>query len=298
MKSTLVTSILGLLVFVSCNVINPSEDIPFFVEIPAIELCTDDSCYTQSQDRGSSAHGIVDAWVFADDNLLGAFELPALVPILKSGNVKISVQGGIKSNGIIGDAKQYDFFEPYTIYVNATPGETYKLNTTVTYRTSIAIWNEDFDLQNSGIKFENYPSSDTTLTVTTDNNEVFEGLGSGKLVLDNNNNTYRGLSSTKFIFPRGQVIYAEINYKATNAFTVGIKTQYNGFESIQRALTLKPSYNENSGVYEWRKVYVDLSYAIGLETQGYPQQLFLEMKKDNGTEVELLIDNVKIIYGV
>lgn len=281
----------------SCNVINPSEDTPFFVEIPSINLCVNDSCYDQAQERGSSAHAIVDAWVFADDNLLGAFELPATVPVLKAGNVKISVQGGIKSNGIIGDAQQYNFFEPYDEFINATPGEKYTINPTVTYRTSLNIWNENFDLQNAGIKFEKYNSSDTTLFVTTNQTEVFEGLGSGKVVLDENKKTFKGLSSTKFIFPHGQVIYAEINYKNTNAFTVGIRTQYNGFETIQRALTLKPSFNENTGAYEWRKVYVDLSFAIGLETEGFPQQLYLEMIKDGQSDVELLLDNVKIIYG-
>lgn len=298
MKSTIFINILGLFCFVACNVINPSEDIPFFVEIPSIALCTNDSCYDQSQDRGSNAHGIVDAWVFADDNLLGAFELPARIPVLKSGNVKISVQGGIKSNGIIGDAQQYDFFEPYNTYLNATPGEIYQLNPTVTYRTSISIWNENFDLQNAGFKMDTYETSDTAMFVTTNSGEVFEGAGSGKVVLTEELSNYYGVSSTKFSFPRGRIIYAEINYKTNTPFGVGVLTNYSSFESKQIALILKSTYDETVGAPVWKKIYVDLSLAVGLETQGYPQQLYLVMSKNSGTDAELLLDNIKIIYGV
>lgn len=298
MKLTLVFNILSFLFLMSCNVINPSEGTPFFVEIPTIELCVHDSCYDQSQDRGSSAHNIVDAWVFADDNLLGAFELPARVPVLKSGNVKISVQGGIKSNGIIGDAQQYDFFEPYSTLLNVSPGETVTVNPTITYRTSLNIWNEDFDLQNAGIKFDKYGNSDTNMFVTRDTNEVFEGNGSGKVVLTDEGNNFFGVSSTKFNFPRGQVIYAEINYKTNTPFGIGVLTTYNNeTTSKQIALVLKSTYDEILGKSVWKKVYVDISVAVGLETQGYPQQLYLTMSKNNSSNAELLIDNVKIIYG-
>jgi hypothetical protein len=298
MKQPLLFYFFGLLFMASCDVINPSEDIPFFITVPSIDFCVHDSCYDESYARGSNSHQIVDAWVFVDDNLLGAFELPATVPVLKSGNVKISVQGGIKSNGIIGDSKQYDFFEPYNLYVNGVPGSSIALSPTVTYRSNLLIWNENFDLEDSGIKMESYINSDTNMFVTQDSTEVFEGAGSGKVVITNYKERYRGMSSTRFNFPKNRVIIAEINYKCNNDFGIGIRTDFGSTDNIYPlALILKPTYNETLGEYEWRKIYVDLSYAVGTQPNGYPQQLFFEMTNNGNEPAKLYVDNVKIIFG-
>jgi hypothetical protein len=298
MKLSLLTYLFGILLLASCDVINPSEGIPFFVSVPSIALCANDSCYDEAYIRGSNSHDIVDAWVFADDNLLGAFELPAIVPVLKSGNVKISVQGGIKSNGIVADSKQYDFFEPYHLYLDGVPGTTIDLTPTVTYRTNLLIWNENFDLENAGIKMESYDGSDTNIFVTLDSTEVFEGKGSGKVVLTNNQERYRGVSSTKITFPKNRVIYAEINYKCNSDFGIGIRTDFGSTDNLYPlALILKPTYNESLGEYEWRKVYVDLSYAVGNQPDGYQQQLYFEMTNRGNVPAELFVDNIKIIFG-
>lgn len=286
-----------LAIHTSCEVINPAEEVPFFVKVDKIDVCTADSCYDESIERGTNRHNLPDAWVFANDNLIGAFELPATVPVLAKGNVKISVQGGIKSNGIIGDAQQYNFFEPDDTTINTTPGETYQFNPTLTYRSRLFYWHEQFEGENSGIKMQAHFSSDTTIQIVKDSSEVFEGIGSGYAVLsDETHQVFRGESSEPISLPRGVFTYVELHYKCNNPFSVGIVSKPAGNpEDFDFALTLRSTLNEATGLLEWRKVYIDISPSID-QSVGGPRHLMFEMFKITN-QAELYLDNIKVVHA-
>ena len=90
----------------SCEIYNPSEDEPSYIHIDSISLTTDYTAY------GTASHKITDAWVYVDNELIGAFELPANVPVLKSGVHNINIRPGIKLNGIAATRSYYPFFNP------------------------------------------------------------------------------------------------------------------------------------------------------------------------------------------
>src|SRR3989337_3990814 len=84
---------------------NKEEPIPSYIHIDAINLSTN---YTI---EGSSSNKILNAWIYIDDQSVGAFELPCTVPVLAVGSHEIKIQAGIKENGIDATRIYYPFYE-------------------------------------------------------------------------------------------------------------------------------------------------------------------------------------------
>ena len=77
--------------FISCRKFEGSQKVPSYIHIESIEVdsLTDYFVY------GANTHKITDAWVYVDDNLVGIYELPSTFPVLKKGQHKVAVRGGI-----------------------------------------------------------------------------------------------------------------------------------------------------------------------------------------------------------
>ena len=69
---------------------------------------------TNYYEQGSNFKAITDAWVYVDDGLIGAFELPATIPVLAEGKHKLEIRPGIKLNGISSTRAPYPFYQPIT----------------------------------------------------------------------------------------------------------------------------------------------------------------------------------------
>ena len=83
-------------VFASCRKFEGSQTIPAYIHIESIVVDSLTDYFTY----GSTTSKITDAWVYVDDDPIGCFELPATFPVLKHGPHKVTVYGGIMSNGI------------------------------------------------------------------------------------------------------------------------------------------------------------------------------------------------------
>jgi hypothetical protein len=79
----------------SCNKFDGDQTIPSYIHIDKITVVDNPTL-----NEGSLSNKITDAWVYVDEELIGAFELPATFPVLKKGKHKISIHPGIKLNGI------------------------------------------------------------------------------------------------------------------------------------------------------------------------------------------------------
>ena len=58
----------------ACDIINPEEDIPAYIEILPYEY--------SPESGGSSSTKITDGWIYVDGEFLGAFNLPSTIPVL------------------------------------------------------------------------------------------------------------------------------------------------------------------------------------------------------------------------
>ena len=86
-----------LVVLASCNLINPSEPIPTYVQIDSFQFKTSNPVLT-----GTARQKIFSAFVYLDNQLIGAYELPARIPIISNKPGLLKVAPGVILNGLNG----------------------------------------------------------------------------------------------------------------------------------------------------------------------------------------------------
>ena len=113
---------------------------------------------TQYAKHGSSSANITDVWVTVDGKNIGVYELPATIPVLASGEVKVQLQAGIKKNGISSLRPVYPFYTSYICYPHLEKRRCDTLVPSFTYHSSVFFdFKEDFE--DAGIKFTGLDSS-------------------------------------------------------------------------------------------------------------------------------------------
>jgi len=276
--------ILTLFLFNNCDIINPEEPIPSYIEINKINLSHE------------SPNGIQDAWVDVNGELIGVFELPAKFPVIATGQSEIRITPGIKVNGINEQRSFYPYYEPIIIDANLVAGESFSIGsqtTTYTDWTKIS-FTENFENTNKFIKSSNVYSDTTIINYSDDS---FEGNNCGAIIVDSTN-TFFQIQTEKFEIPNlaGMPgMFLELNFKNTTPAMVG----YYIFDG-STLITKNPIYMvllpENT---EWTKVYIDLYTQLiqYLNTNYTYAIVFNNYDTKTNANSKVLIDNVKIVLS-
>lgn len=271
------------IVHVRCN---KEESIPAYIRIDNITFST---VYSN---QGSSSHKIVDAWVYIDDQLVGAFELPCTFPVLfREGDHQIKILPGIKENGISETRIPYPFYEMYTQIVSLVPGQVTKINPVTVYsKSAIFTWMEDFEGATPSIC--DSVNSDTTLQKIIAPADVFELTGSGGVFLGSAGTKYLGTSCNRYILPHGgAAVFLELNYKCNADFNVGI-IGYNTNNTID-VQTISLTLRATNG---WNKTYINLTKDIAGTANSTKFAIFFSMVKNDATAISYIyLDNIKLI---
>ncbi len=275
-----------LLALSSCELINPDEGIPSYIQIDTITLSTDYAA------EGSASHKITDAWVYVDDELVGAYELPATIPVLKSGSHKITINAGIKMNGIAATRIPYPFYESYEVTTDLFPDSAISLEPNVNYYSSTTFaWKEDFE--SPGYTLEITSISDTILNRVSGTADVFEGNSSGLFsMLNPPHILFECKTINEYALPKGGTpVFLELNYKCNNTFRIGIFANEAGL-STQVPQTILINKSEN-----WNKIYVNLTNEVSLFVNAINYNIYFGVIPDEGNpEPIVYVDNIKLIY--
>ena len=98
--------------FSSCEVINPSEEIPCYLRIDSF-LFVDTLNGTPIIIKRNTQK-ITDAWVFVDGKLVGIYDYPSVFPLLISeGKHRVRVYAGVLKNGNTNDREIFPFFTSF-----------------------------------------------------------------------------------------------------------------------------------------------------------------------------------------
>lgn len=286
-KSIYIVIILALC-FQSCKVINPPEVVPTFIYISDITVNANAST------QGSSSDNIVDAWIYINGSLIGTFELPAKIPVIAEGNYTLQVYGGIKNSGFTAQRKIYPFYNPYEANLSYKANQTDTIYPVLTYKSNANIWIEDFE--DPGIKLNSPTYSDTTIQITSNPADVFEGNKSGYVIFDAADNYFECSTNEPAFnnFPKyGSPVYIELNYKTNNVLTSGLYHGDNTLISLVKSEYLNLVSTDNV----WKKIYIDYTDMISTRTSATKHQLYFEIIRQTGVTTPLIfIDNLKIIY--
>jgi hypothetical protein len=264
----------------SCNIINPAEPIPAYVHIDSF------SVFTDAATQGSNSSNITDAWVYVDGTIIGAFQLPATIPVLQSGSHTLTIHPGILIDGIASTRTSYPYYTAFDTIVNFESRQTIHAFPKVTYIPSANLTHiEDFDhLLNLKVT----ANSDTTITAVQDANSL-EGK-SGAVFLDDAHSYFECAWKDSFLLPLGKPVYVELNYKTTDEFTVGIT-----------AYTSSGIYTEDIVVFRastaWKKQYINLQPVIENSISATGYKIYIKASKNASfSTASLYFDNIKIVY--
>ncbi len=276
--------LMALIVFIySCDIINPEEEIPSFIEFSGFDLIVRGG-------EGSNSHQITEGWIYVDNELIGAFSPNKPFPVLASGESEIVVDPGIHTNGISVATELYPFYTRFTTTVNLVEGETTIIRPQFEYRENLTfVFVQDFtdthiftdDLDNN---------TNTEMTTTLDG--AFEGP-SGIISLDQDNPVSAVGTAFNYELPNTSLgaVLMEINYKTDARLNIGII----GFNDFGTPEVFPPTHGLNIKE-EWNKVYIDFSEA--LNSSGYPshQIYFSATIPEDVDNANILFDNIKLIH--
>ena len=287
MRSTqsLLLPFLGFIwLFSACNIVNPAESIPTYIQLDSVTLQS-----TVPEKHGSVSHKISDVWVYYNLQLLGAFELPAKVPVLAKGKGQLQVLAGIWDNGLSGTRVKYPFYNVDTFSFTAQPGKSIQHNPVFQYRTAdqpvIRYFVENFEQGNSFMPL----AGDTSLVRTNNINEVFEVTWSGKLYMRDTDATAQCITSQAFAIPPSKEAYLELNYKNDVPFDVRLEVLWNGSTIRSDIISLR----ERS---VWNKAYLRLGGFASTYQNGQFKFYIRSSLPTGKSEGTILIDNFKVIY--
>ncbi|MFT5861048.1 MAG: hypothetical protein ACI865_003166 [Flavobacteriaceae bacterium] len=288
---TIIQLFLLALVFSACTKNNPD---PAWLEINAWDLQANPSAINPTGELSSS---ISDAWVYVDNELIGVFEVPCRVPILKSGTFDVKIFPTVLDNGISATKKIYPFLEPYETTVTLVENETATVNPDTRYYASMKFWIEDFE--DAGNTIQDDPTSATALFGVNDPTimQATNGSKIGRVTLSTTDSTWIGYtqSATGLNLPRGEDVYLEIDYYSTNALVTGL---------LAISSTSAPVDNPNiqmnaqdAADIEWKKIYIELREIITASPNADYFEISFGALLDAGeTSGQINIDNIKVVH--
>ena len=247
-------------VFASCRKFEGSQTIPAYIHIESIVVDSLTDYFTY----GATTSKITDAWVYVDDDPIGCFELPATFPVLKHGPHKVTVYGGIMSNGIAAARAPYPFYKPQ-IYesLNLVEDSIINLQPVLNYYPIGGGvekgWMEDFETANTLLPVA---GSDTSI-IRINGSEAWHSPNSfysGKIVLPPDSLDFTVATADEYSFHTGYLQYCmvEMDYNCNDAFFVGVM-YYKNYQLVKHPLLrIQPTDTVNDMPQRWNKIYVNI----------------------------------------
>lgn len=267
--------------FPSCSKEKLEATIPSYISIDQITVATNYST------EGTSSQKIKDAWVYVDDNLIGIYELPAKIPVLKEGSCNLKIYAGIKENGVTDARARYLFYAPYDKQVTLVKNKVLSISPELSYTSTTKFaWMEDFE--KASLSFTYTSGSDTTINKTTA--DVFEGITSGKVFLTSSMGFFEMQSPEVSTIPRnGTAVFLEVNFKTNEPVLVGIYADTDQFGVVY--------LNKSTA---WNKIYINLTGVINSQPYASSYKVFFGVSNSSVsfgvTNPEFYLDNIKLIH--
>jgi hypothetical protein len=237
-----------------------------------------------------------DAWVYIDDQVIGVFEVPFKIPILKSGACNIKIFPTVKNNGIAATKKIYPFMEVYEVNATLVQNQTLTLNPTTKYNAFSQFWVEDFeDPLNVKITVDQNTSAIKSTPTTNTNLQSFNGNFYGILNLTTTDSSWIASTQEQLYIAKGKEAYLEIDYHTTNSIITGliyVKPDNSTVNNIHISVQAQDETNVT-----WKKIYIDIKELIGYAPNGSNfLQSFIATLDEGKSASEIRIDNIKVVY--
>jgi len=275
----------AILVFAACK--DAPEQIPAYLNLKPFEV---------SAAGGTDWQEITDGWIYVNGAYLGAYTLPALVPVLAEGESEVIVFPGVKENGIENTPNIYPYLTKFTKKYNLTGGQTTSVQATTDYDPDIqyafGIGRGDFD-GGSFIALENRDSDDAVNSELTTagafaGQSILMQVDTAHPIMDVATEKMENLPTLG-----APEVWLEINYKTDIPFFLYL------LSGSQQSSVFVFLFNTSE---EWNKTYLNITSNI-VNTAESEQRLFfrLSLPKDNAGNYtrnsgKVMIDNIRVVH--
>jgi len=267
--------------FSGCDIINPSEEVPAYIQIDSVILIQPSSAYQTSEN-------ITDVWINLDGQKMGVYQLPAKFPVIAEGKHHLTVRAGIKDNGISASRIIYPFYTFFELDTDFVPQQTINITPDFKYQDGLNKWIETFE--DPGYKLELTSKSDTTLERIPDPRDSSENVGAFYLSPDR---TIFQCATTD-VFPltyNAGGIFVELDYMNDQEFVVGL------FINKPDQTIETPVIHINPHPDSFNKIYIDLLYIVSQNPDAIDYKLFVGAEKvDSLDNPKIYFDNLTLIY--
>lgn len=266
------------------------EDVPAYVRVEP---------FVVNAEGGAAWQKITEGWFYANGEFLGAYTLPADIPVLAAGEGDIIVFPGVKENGINNTPNIYQFLTRFDQDVTFTPGETVTVAPLTAYDDDIVIpfgtfERGSFDGSTTIGLFNRDGDNATGFQISTD------GAFAGKSLLlqVDTAHTLMEVATEKVPLPGTfeREVWLELHYRNDIPFTLWMLGSTNGGSEI-----LQPVFQFSVNA-EWNKIYFNLTeFIIKLNEDDYSLLFRAALPKDsNGNYTQLngsvSIDNIRLVH--
>ncbi|MFN0036966.1 MAG: hypothetical protein ACKVUS_18075 [Saprospiraceae bacterium] len=276
---------LALLAFVGCK--DAPEQIPAYLNLQPFAV---------NAPGGAGWQKITEAWLYVEGEFLGAYTLPASVPVLAEGEREVILFPGVKENGIEATPNIYPYLTKFAKKYDLKGGQTTEVLPGTEYDPNaiypLGIGRGDFD-GGSFISLENRDSDDS-LNVKLTSDGAFAGecalmqIDTAHPVMDIATEKMEGLPILG-----APEVWLELHYKSDVTFFLYLLSGPE--ENGQAVYQFNPSE-------DWNKIYFNLTTPIS-DSQSGEQRLYLRLSlprdgagkytQNSGT---VRVDNIRVLH--
>jgi len=262
-----------------------NDPVPTYVEVNEVD-------FSFSGTQGTKHQKLSHLWVYADEQLLGAFPFPAKIPILcEQSTCNLRFYPGIRDNGSSDTPEIYPFLDYYSTTIPYKSGEWQTIKPVFSYNQDTRfLLMENFDFSNQfNVDLDGNPN--TTHMASPD---AYEGLACLKMTCDKNNPLVEVANNSLITnLPTNNTtpVYLELTYKCDLPIGIGYNLTRNGRVEKKLHAILNPRA-------EWNKVYINFT-ELFTQSGTTGVQLFFSGSFTEYTGLEtqasIWIDNVKLL---
>lgn len=293
--------LVSLICLSSCKDFDGPQTVPAYLRVDTVAVSCDYYTY------GANTHHITDVWVYIDDDVQGAYELPAMVPVLKEGPHKVALYPGIKVNGIAQSRADYPFMKPAEYpEVNLVKDSVITLMPTFTYYPDgdnlHVRWKEDFD--GGFVSLESTSTSDASFQRVNGPQAWHDAQGiyssySGRVMLTSDTMVFQLRTSEQFqdLPTTGSACMLEMDYKCSDTCLVGLIYNLKHSDYYYPILRVNPTCASGVDPVQWKKIYVNIGpYLVDNKDADYFKLYFSSWNPRNDGTQYFYFDNLKLIY--
>lgn len=278
----------GLLALSACK--DEPEQIPAYLRIEP---------FTVNAEGAAGWQEITEGWLYVNGEFLGAYTLPATVPVLAEGDAELFIFPGIKENGISSTPNIYPFLTRSIQTKKLVPAETTPVQPGTAYDpATVFAWALNrcsFD-GGSSITLENRDGDAVTgYEITADGG--FSG-NSIRMVVDTAHNLMD--VATEAVSLPGTYenpVWLELHYASDMPFSLFLLGQSGSLGEVNQVV-----YGFNSTGGAWNKIYLNLTdFLISMNQEKYRLLFDTSLPRDaqgnfSQNTGNVRLDNIRLLH--